>query len=208
MLDAVTIATLLAFAPAALALSLTPGPDMAFCFGQGLAGGPRAALAADLGVCLGVMVHAMAAGLGLAALIATAPLAFEAIRWVGVAYLLWLAWQLFTAPPGTKAAVPIRPARAFRDGLITNLTNPKVALFVLAFLPQFVDPGRGRLALQFLMLGAVIVGFGFFVNGAVGVFAGRLGQMAARSGRAETALRRLTGALFAGLALRLALQAR
>ena len=93
-------ALLAAFAPAALALSLTPGPDMAFCFAQGLSGGPRAALAADAGVCTGVMVHALAAGLGLAALIATAPWAFEAIRWAGVAYLLWLAVQLVTAAPG------------------------------------------------------------------------------------------------------------
>lgn len=208
MLDAVTLATLLTFAPAALALSLTPGPDMAFCFGQGLAGGPRAALAADLGVCLGVMVHALAAGLGLAAVLAAEPMAFEAIRWAGVAYLLWLAWQLLRAAPGTADAAPIRPARAFRDGLATNLTNPKVALFVLAFLPQFVDPARGPLAVQFLMLGAVISGFGFFVNGAVGVFAGRIGQLSSRSEVVGRILRRITALLFAGLALRLAMPGR
>lgn len=205
MIDA---AILLAFAPAALALSLTPGPDMAFCFGQGLSGGPRAALAADLGVSTGVMIHALAAGLGLAALLAAAPWAFEAIRWIGVGYLLWLAYQLVATAPASGDAAPIRPARAFRDGLVTNLTNPKVALFVLAFLPQFVVPAAGGLAVQFLMLGAVIAVIGFVVNGTVGVFAGRLGRLATRGGRAEIVLRRLTAALFAGLALRLALQSR
>jgi threonine/homoserine/homoserine lactone efflux protein len=201
-------ALLAAFAPAALALSLTPGPDMAFCFGQGLSGGPRAALAADLGVCTGVMVHALAAGLGLAALVATAPWAFEAIRWVGVGYLLWLAFQLVATAPSGGGGVPIRPARAFRDGLVTNLTNPKVALFVLAFLPQFVNPAKGSLAAQFLALGAVIAAIGFVVNGVVGVFAGRLGRLATSGGRAEIVLRRLTAVLFAGLALRLAVQSR
>jgi threonine/homoserine/homoserine lactone efflux protein len=202
-------ALLLAFVPAALALALTPGPDMAFCFGQGLAGGPRAALAAVLGVNTGVMIHALAAGLGLAAVVAAAPWAFEAIRWAGVAYLLWLAWQLVTAPPGAAGeAAPIRPARAFRDGLVTNLTNPKVVMFVLAFLPQFVDPARGGLAVQFLALGAVIVVIGTVVNGVIGVLAGRLGAVAARSAGAETWIRRLVAALFAGLALRLAVQVR
>ena len=104
--------------------------------------------------------------------------------------------------------MPIRPARAFRDGLVTNLTNPKVALFVLAFLPQFVNPDAGGLARQFLMLGAVIAAIGFVVNGVVGVCAGRLGRLAAGGGRAASVLRHATAALFAGLALRLAVQSR
>ncbi len=199
-------AVLLAFLPFALALNLTPGPDMLFCLGQGLAAGPRAALAGALGVTVGGMVHALAAGLGLAALLTAWPAAFEAIRWAGVAFLLWVAWRTLRAGPA-RAAAPIRPARAFRDGLACNLTNPKVALFMLAFLPQFVAPAAPVLP-QFLLLGAVIALGGLAVNGTVGACAGGLGRRMTGAPRLARALRWTTATLFAGLALRLAMERR
>lgn len=199
--------TLAAFAPAALALNLTPGADMMFCLGQGLRAGPRAAMAANLGIGAGCFVHVVAAGLGLAALIAAFPWLFEAVRWVGIAYLVFLALQTLRTPLGVDAAAPIRPARAFTDAVVVNVFNPKVALFVLAFLPQFVDPARPVLP-QFLVLGAVLAAGGLVINGLVGVFAGGIGQRLARSARLERWLRGISAGIFLALAARLALERR
>lgn len=197
--------TLLAFLPAALALNFTPGADMLFCLAQGTRGGPRPAWAASAGISTGSMVHVTLAGLGLGWLVAEYPVLFDVIRYVGIVYLLWLAWRTLTAPPATDDTPAVRPARAYRDGLIVNLTNPKVILFILAFVPQFVDPARAVLP-QFLILGAVIAIGGFVVNGMVGVFAGGIGQHMAKSPRFETALRYVTATIFGALALRLILE--
>ncbi|WP_299152126.1 LysE family translocator [uncultured Tateyamaria sp.] len=191
---------LLAFVPAGLALNLTPGADMMFCLGQGVRSGPRAALAASAGISLGAFVHTALAGLGLGAVVATLPWAFEVIRWVGVAYLLWLAVQ--TLRNTARADVPeTTPRRAFRAGLFVNLTNPKVILFVLAFVPQFVDPTAGPVLGQFLIFGAMLALGGFVINGAVGVFAGGIGQQLARGSRV---LDWISASVFAALAVRLA----
>ncbi|SDF29545.1 LysE family translocator [Limimaricola pyoseonensis] len=196
--------TLLAFVPAALALNLTPGADMMFCLGQGLRGGPRAALAADAGIALAILGHVTLAGLGLGAAVAALPWLFDAIRWAGVAYLLWLAVAALRAGAPAADLPAVRPARAFRQGLVVNLTNPKVILFVLAFLPQFTDPARPLLA-QFLALGAVLALGGLVVNGAVGVFAGGVGRRLAGSARFQRWLGWVSASIFAGLAARLAL---
>ena len=193
---------LLAFLPAGLALNLTPGADMLFCLAQGTRGGARAAVAASAGISMGSMVQVTLAGLGLGWLVAQYPILFDAIRYAGVAYLLWLAWRTLTTPLGAGEGPSVHPARAFRDGLIVNLTNPKVILFILAFVPQFVDPAAPILP-QFLIFGAVIAFFGFFINGAVGVFAGGIGQYMARNPRFERALSRITASIFGLLALRL-----
>lgn len=200
---------MLAFLPVALALNLTPGPDMLFCLGQGLRGGPRPALAAALGVSTGVLVHVLVAGLGLAALLAAWPGLFEVIRWFGVGYLVWIAVRTLRTPMDPVAPAPIRPRRAFLDAMAVNLLNPKVALFVLALLPQFVDPAAPAPVLaQFLTLGAVLSLGGILVNGTVGLSAGGIGRRLARSPGLERWLRRLTSALFLGLAARLALDRR
>jgi threonine/homoserine/homoserine lactone efflux protein len=198
---------MLAFIPAALALNLTPGADMMFCLGQGLRGGPRAALAADAGIAVGGMVHVLVAGLGLGALVARAPWLFEVIRWVGVAYLLWLAVQALRAGPVGAATVSRSSSRAFRDGLLVNLTNPKVILFVLAFVPQFVDAARPVLP-QFLVFGAILSLGGLAVNGLVGVGAGGIGQRMARSPGFARWLGRVSAGVFAALAVRLAVMQR
>jgi threonine/homoserine/homoserine lactone efflux protein len=200
-------AVLLAFVPAALALMLTPGPDMLFCLGKGLSGGPQGGVAAAAGVSVGCMAHAVASGLGLAALVAAWPAAFETIRWIGVAFLLWVAWRALSSPLAGPAAAPIRGARAFRDGFLCNVTNPKVALFMLAFVPQFVAPERDVLA-QFLVFGAVMAAGSLLVNGAVGGFAGGIGRRLTASPRLERGLRVVTATLFGALALRLAFDRR
>ncbi|MDV4145012.1 LysE family translocator [Shimia sp. FJ5] len=195
---------LLAFVPAALALNLTPGADMMFCVGQGLRAGPRAALAADIGIALGAFVHVTLAGLGLGALVAAHPGLFHLIRWVGVAYLLWLAVQ---SVRGGAVPTEIRPAsarRALRAGFIVNLTNPKVILFVLAFVPQFVDPARPVLP-QFLVFGLVLALGGLVINGAAGVFAGGIGRRFVAAEGPRRVLGWISAGIFTSLALRLAL---
>jgi threonine/homoserine/homoserine lactone efflux protein len=200
---------LLAFIPAGLALNLTPGADMMFCLGQGLKSGRRAAMAANFGIAAGGMIHTLLAALGLGALVAAHPAAFEAIRWLGVGYLLWLALGALRSSPFAPE-VQVRPfsaARAFWQGLIVNLMNPKVILFILAFLPQFVDPSRAILP-QFLTLGLVFSLGGLIINGAVGLFAGSIGQRVARSADMTKWLSRISATIFGALALRLALMPR
>ncbi|MEM9578499.1 MAG: LysE family translocator [Pseudomonadota bacterium] len=198
MVDPLVLA---AFVPAALALNVTPGADMMFCVAQGLRSGPRGAWAASAGVSTGTIVHVLIAGAGLSALLLRWPLAFDVIRWVGVAYLLWLAVHVLRKTPDRQADAPVARQRAYRTGLIVNLTNPKVILFVLAFIPQFISPEAGPVLLQFAVFGAVIALGGFFVNGLVGVSAGRMGQKLAQGSRL---LDRMTAGIFVALAVRLA----
>lgn len=199
---------LLTFIPAALALNFTPGADMLFCLAQGMRGGARPAIAASAGISLGSFVHVSIAGLGLGAAIAALPWLFDVIRWVGVAYLVWLAIKTLRSPIGGADVPAIIPRKAFQEGLWVNLTNPKVIFFILAFVPQFVDPLRGSVLGQFLIFGSVIAIGGFVVNGLVGVFAGSLGRKVAQDPRIDRALRYLSSGIFGLLALKLATEAR
>ncbi|MGB3247316.1 MAG: LysE family translocator [Sulfitobacter sp.] len=199
MVDPLTLA---AFVPAALALNLTPGADMMFCLGQGVRSGPRAAIAASGGIALGGMVHVTLAGLGLGAVIAALPWAFDLIRWIGVAYLLYLAWQAFAGSRAVReGGREMGAGRAFATGFAVNLSNPKVILFVLAFIPQFVVPEAGPVLGQFLIFGTVLGIGGFVINGAVGVFASGLGRRIARGGRI---LGWISSGIFVALAAKLA----
>jgi threonine/homoserine/homoserine lactone efflux protein len=194
---------LLAFLPASLALNLTPGADMTFCLAQGLRSGPRAAWAASAGIALGALIHACLAGLGVAALIVAYPALLIVIRWVGVAYLLWLAYRaLKTAQAGMPQQGMAHP-RPFREGLMVNLSNPKVILFVLAFIPQFIDPARPVLT-QFMILGLAISLGGLMINGLAGQLAGGIGRRFAGKGGFARWLNRISAGIFALLALRLA----
>lgn len=194
--------TLLAFIPAALVLNMTPGHDMMFCLGQGLRSGPRAAIMASAGVSAGGMVHVTLAGLGLGAVIAAHPWAFDLIRWIGVAYLVYLAVQTLRFSRQTATKGPgLSIWRAFGTGFLVNLTNPKVILFVLAFVPQFVEPAAGNLLGQFLIFGAVLGIGGLFINGAVGAFAGRFTSGLNKRGRV---LGWVSSGVFLTLAARLA----
>ncbi|MCU0969597.1 MAG: LysE family translocator [Rubrivivax sp.] len=200
-----------AFATAVLVLNATPGVDFALTVGRTLAGGARAGLAAAGGIVAGCVVHALAAAFGLAALLALHPAAFAALQWAGAGYLAWLGVQMLRSAsrrsPATQAqgagAGPGPSLRAeFRTGLLTNVLNPKVALFFLAFLPPFVPAGSPDKTLSFLLLGAW-----FVVQG--GLFLLLLVLLAARLARvgASPALLRLLeaagGVLFIALALKL-----
>ncbi len=195
---------LLAFIPAGLALNLTPGADMMFCLAQGLRGGARPGWAASAGISAGAFVHTFLAGIGLGALVNAHPAAFDVIRWAGVAYLLYIAWKTLRTPIGSSDAKPLTSRRAAWQGFVVNLTNPKVILFILAFVPQFVDPSRAVLP-QFLIFGVLLAAGGLFVNGLVGQFAGKLRHRLTSGSMTERVTRWITATLFGGLAVRLAL---
>ncbi|GAA6209502.1 LysE family translocator [Cognatishimia sp. WU-CL00825] len=196
---------LLAFVPAALALNLTPGADMMFCLGQGLRSGVKPAVAASAGISAGALVHMTLGGLGLGALVATLPWVFDLIRWIGVGYLMWLAYAALRSSVVANKTKALSAKRAFVQGFIVNLSNPKVILFVLAFVPQFVDPTRGSVLLQFWMFGGIIALGGFVINGLVGIFASSIGQALLGSPKYAKGLGYITAAIFASLAARLAI---
>ncbi len=201
---------LLLFIVTALVLNATPGVDMLYTLTRTLQHGWRAGLIAALGIIAGCVVHTIAAALGLAALLSASAWAFTAVKWIGAAYLLWLAWGMLRAAAGCnveKTADVSVPAheplgRIFVQGFLTNVLNPKVALFFLALLPQFIAADAPHKPLAFLFLGAV-----FIVNGALFLFAlVALAQSARRFGAnryVRRALNAIGGALFAALAARL-----
>ena len=199
-MDPATIAT---FMGAALILYLTPGADMIFTVASGLSGGPRAGLAAAAGISLGVVIHTLIAAAGIAALLAASPATYDAIRYLGAAYLVWLAVKSWNAAPIQSAQDGQRRiARAFWRGLVTNLLNPKVALFILALLPQFTDPAIGPVSIQILILGLILATGGIVTDGAYGVLAGKL---SARISKTSTLMNRASALIFGGLAARLAI---
>jgi threonine/homoserine/homoserine lactone efflux protein len=207
------LATLLPFLAASLALNLTPGADMTLVLAQSLGRGRAAGVWAAFGVAGGSLVHSLLAAFGVSALLLHSETAFLAVKYAGAAYLLYLAWRAIADRTGpgadTTAALPPRPShRAFLDGMTTNLFNPKVALFVLAFLPQFVTPGRGSVAAQILFLGLLFNVGGTAINLLVALSASAARGWILGSRRVAIALRWATASLFVGLAARLALAER
>lgn len=204
---------LVAFFGVAVLLALSPGPDNLFVLVQSIQRGWRVGMCVVLGLCLGVGVHTMAVALGLAALFAASSTAFTVLKWCGAAYLLWLAWGALRAPASLSAApaaqqqapaLPLREAlRMVGRGMVMNLTNPKVLIFFLAFLPQFADPARGSMALQIMVFGLCFVLATFCVFGAIACFCGVFGTLLQRSARAQWWLNRCAGVVFLGLAVRL-----
>jgi len=195
------------FMSAALLLNLTPGPDMLFVAGTSAARGRRAGVLAALGVGLGCTFHIALAVLGLAALLATSALAFALVKWLGAAYLVWTGLTMLRARPGAASAAPPPKGRAvFWQGALTNALNPKVALFFLAFLPQFV--GAGAHAGTFVWLGTLFTISGTAVNVIVALAAGTLARRLASGSGAGPWLQRVAGALFVGLGVKLAFSSR
>ena len=200
---------LLLFLATAWVLNATPGVDMLFTLSRTLQHGWRAGIAAALGIITGCVVHTLAAALGLAALLAASAVAFTAIKWLGAAYLLWLAWGMLRAAVqgrGTAAVAATAPAeplrRIFVQGLLTNVTNPKVALFFLALLPQFIAADAPNKPLAFLFLGALFVINGLLFLIVLVALAQRVRAFNA-SRTTRRVLNAIGGALFAALAVRL-----
>ncbi|MEU0529875.1 LysE family translocator [Amycolatopsis tolypomycina] len=192
---------LLAFLVTTAIAMVTPGPDMLFILGCGMRGGPKAGLLATAGVATSEAIHVAVAAAGLAALFAAVPVAFTVVRVAGAAYLIYLGVQ---AIRNRKPLVERKSDRAFLSGLLTNLLNPKMVTFTIAFLPQFIDPARGHIWLQFAVLGAIMIVFEFLVDGTVGVLAGRVGGWV-RKKKNQRRIEVATGGIFIGLGVKLAL---
>jgi threonine/homoserine/homoserine lactone efflux protein len=199
------------FVAAGLLLNLTPGPDMAYIVACSAAGGLRDGAAATFGITAGCVVHTIAAAAGLSALLATSAVAFEIVKWCGAAYLLYagvrlLAGSIKAAPPPNvaPALAAARPLKIFREAFVINVFNPKVALFFLAFLPQFIAADAPAKAWSFVLLGCLFNFNSLFVNLPVAWIASRAGRGLRESARLARWLTGAVGALFVLLAVRLA----
>jgi threonine/homoserine/homoserine lactone efflux protein len=209
MLD---LTQLLPFLAAALALNLTPGADMTYVVARSATQGRAAGIAASLGIAAGSFVHSVLAALGVSALLQHSETAFMAVKYAGAGYLLYLAWKAIRA--GNQAMDVDRALarsslwRVFAEGALTNLLNPKVALFILALLPQFVDPSKGDPAIQILLLGALFNIGGTSVNAIVACSASAAARALGNSAAFGRWLNRISALVFVGLAVRLALSER
>ncbi|WGI22331.1 LysE family translocator [Amylibacter sp. IMCC11727] len=196
-------AVLIAFIGAGLLLNITPGADFVFVSASGISGGPRVGMAAALGINLGVGVHIVMAAAGVSAALIAYPAAYSLIKYAGATYLVFLAVQAWrsTGEIGEgHAATRLLPA--VKRGFLTNILNPKTALFIFAFIPQFTDPAIGPIWMQILILGALFLLFGFAFSLSLGVAAGVFSN--ALRARVKT-LNKITALLFGGLAAKLVL---
>lgn len=197
--------SMIAFIFASALLSVAPGPDNLFVLTQSALYGRRSGILITLGLCSGLVVHTTAVALGVAVIFQTSVMAFTALKLVGAAYLLYLAWQAFRASvEDLSGDTPVMSGAAlYRRGVLMNVTNPKVSIFFLAFLPQFSSPQYGPLMPQIFMLGAVFMLVALVVFCAIALLAGSLGRWLAGSPVAQVYLNRIAGAVFVGLALKL-----
>ncbi|MEU4326739.1 LysE family translocator [Nonomuraea dietziae] len=201
---------LMLFTVTTIVAMITPGPDMLFVLGCGMRGGPRAGLLATAGVAASEAVHVAVAAAGLAALFEAVPLAFTVVRVLGAVYLVYLGVQMIRQRKGVESELPVAGEgrmsgrRAFTSGMVTNLLNPKMVTFTIAFLPQFIDPRLGQVWLQFAILGAILILLEFVVDGTVGVLAGRIGGWLRHRHAVRRRVDVATGGLFIGLGVRLA----
>jgi threonine/homoserine/homoserine lactone efflux protein len=204
-------AAFLTFLLAAFMLNIAPGPDMLYVIGRSVGQGRRAGAVSALGIFAGCWAHILAAAVGVAALLRSSSLAFDLVRYAGAGYLLYLGARMIIQrrDSPTVGNLPPEPLSSiFRQGVITNVLNPKVALFFLAFLPQFVDARRGSVALQILGLGLIFNIGGTLVNLAVAYAGGTAGELLRRNRRFTQLQRWFTGLVFIGLGARLAWQRR
>lgn len=203
---------LILFAGAALLMVLTPGPNMIYLISRSICQGWRAGLLSLLGVISGFLVHMLAAAAGLTALFLAIPFAYEVLKWIGAAYLLYLAWQ--AVKPGARSPFETRnlpidsPRRLFFMGFVTNLLNPKIAVFYLSIFPQFVSPEHGSVFLQSIHLGVTQIVVSFSVNLAIVLSASRISVWFARNPGWLNVQRYVMGTVLAGMAVRLAAEQR
>lgn len=204
---------LAAFALIALGMVLTPGPNMIYLITRSILQGRWAGFISLLGVMLGFVFYMLCAAFGLTALLLAIPFAYDTIRWVGAAYLLYLAWS--TIKPGGRSVLETRndlaidgPRKLFALGFVTNLLNPKIAVLYLSLLPQFIDPTQGHLLLQSLTLGAAQIVVSFSVNLAIVLAAGSVAAWFQTRPSWLKLQRWIMGSVLAGLAIRLALERR
>ncbi|MCC7146180.1 MAG: LysE family translocator [Phycisphaeraceae bacterium] len=206
-----TISAWLAYLGASVLLTIAPGPDNLMVIATGIARGRRAAIVLALGMCSGVSVHTTAVALGLSALIYSSTVAFEGVKLAGAAYLLWLAYKSIRNHSPMQSDLPEYAPEGvawFRRGVIMNVLNPKVALFFLSFLPQFVDREQGNAGRQIFLLGLAFMAQAVVIFTALGYFAGSIGQWLRQRPGTSRILAWLAAVVFAVMGLKLALAGR
>lgn len=200
-------ATLLAFTLLNISFALIPGPDVVCILSNAVARGAAAGMKVCLGIACGALVHVAAATLGLTAFLAAVPSAFLAVKAAGAVYLMWMGWQMLRHPVAVDVDAPAsRWSSPFAQGALSNVLNPKVAIFFLAILPQFIDPARGHPGLQALVLGLVSIGSGTAVNQCTAALGGRARQWLLRKPRVFQHCQRAAGAALVGLGIKVALE--
>jgi threonine/homoserine/homoserine lactone efflux protein len=199
--------TLLAFIVASTLLSFAPGPDNIFVLMQSAIHGRKAGVIVTLGLCTGLIGHTIAVTLGVAAIFQVSVVAFTALKVIGAAYLIYLAWLSFKAAasqlPGSEQP-RLSNFALYKRGILMSTTNPKLAIFFMAFLPQFADPAAGSLSMQLLMLGGVFILVGFSVMSFIAMLSGSLSTWMRDSELGQSVINKLAGVVFLGLAVKLA----
>ncbi|QPF92464.1 LysE family translocator [Bradyrhizobium commune] len=203
---------LLGFALVSVGIVLTPGPNMIYVISRSITQGPAAGIVSLGGVALGFVFYMLCAAFGITALLLAIPFAYDALRFAGAGYLLWLAWQ--AVKPGGRSPFQVKklaidgPRKLFAMGFVTNLLNPKIAMLYLALLPQFLDPTAGSVLVQSLVLGAIQIAISISVNAVVALAAGSIALFLASRPSWMLVQRWLMGTVLAGLAVRMAVEAR
>lgn len=204
--------TVIAFGAVVLAMALTPGPNMIYLISRSLSQGPKAGLISLIGVGMGFVVYMVLAAFGITAIFVAVPYAYDALRLAGAGYLLYLAWGALK--PGGRSPFQARelpkdpPRKLILMGLVTNLLNPKVAMLYMALLPQFVDPSRGSVLGQSLLLGSLQIVIGVSINGLVAATAGHISGFLAKSPRWLILQRWFMGTVLASLAVNMLRESR
>lgn len=201
----------LLFLPAGLILNLSPGPDLFYVVGTSLANGRKVGVAAALGIAFGALFHVCAAAFGIAVLLRTSPWAFFVMKWVGALYLAWLGVNAIRGAHGVAGQIErkaVSTFQAFRQGALVDVMNPKSAIFFLAFLPQFIQPGAGSVAGQTIILGVIVILIGLVIESAAALGAAQLTQTLRKRPALTAWLDRIFGGVLIGLGARLAFQQR
>lgn len=205
-------AQLFAFAAVALGMALTPGPNMIYLISRSICQGRKAGLISLGGVALGFVFYMLCAAFGITALLMTVPFAYDALRFGGALYLLWLAWQALKpggrSPFQVRELTPDRPRKLFLMGFVTNLLNPKIAILYLSLLPQFIDPHQGSVLAQSVVLGVIQIALSISVNATVAMTAGTIAAFLAGRPAWLVIQRWLMGTVLAGLAVKIAAEGR
>ena len=207
-----SLASLLGFALLSLGIVLTPGPNMIYVISRSLTQGPAAGIVSLGGVALGFVFYMLCAAFGITALLFAVPYAYDALRFAGAAYLLWLAWQALK--PGGRSPFQVKklkvdnPRKLFAMGLLTNLLNPKIAMLYLALLPQFIDPAAGSVLMQSITLGSIQIVISVGVNAMIAFAAGSIALFLGTRPVWLLIQRWLMGTALAGLAVRMAMEKR
>jgi threonine/homoserine/homoserine lactone efflux protein len=203
---------LLGFALVSFGLVLTPGPNMIYLISRSITQGGAAGIVSLGGVALGFVVYMLCAAFGITALLLAVPLAYDALRFAGAGYLLWLTWQ--AVKPGGRSPFQVKklavdsPPKLFAMGFVTNLLNPKIAMLYLALLPQFIDPAAGSVLAQSVVLGSIQIAISVSINAMIALAAGSIALFLSSRPGWMLVQRWLMGTVLAGLALRMAMEAR